>query len=129
MKRATCTVKEFQHSVKRDLHIVKRAICNVKRFFAFKNFHPPKNGEIALWPSTNRLIPTVLVGSESIRESTRSWTARVRFLHSGADILVLAGSESIFTEVTEYKFISLLQARAELQYKKCPKYCTNGSYS
>jgi len=41
----------------------------------------PKNGEIALWPSTNGLIP---------------------------DIIVLTGSESIFTEITKYTFISLL---------------------
>jgi len=31
--------------------------------------------------------------------------------------LVLAGSESIFIEITEYEFMSLLQARAELQCK------------
>ena len=29
---------------------MKRATCTVKRVFAFKLFHPPKNGEIALWP-------------------------------------------------------------------------------
>jgi len=51
--------------------------------------HPPKNGEIALWPSTNELIPY---------------------------ILVLAGSESSFTEITENNFISLLEGRADLQY-------------
>ena len=51
--------------------------------------HPPKNGEIAFWPSTNELIPY---------------------------ILVLAGSESSFTEITENNFISLLEGRADLQY-------------
>ena len=51
--------------------------------------HPPKNGEIALWPSTNESIPY---------------------------IVVLAGSASSFTEITEYNLISLLEGRADLQY-------------
>ena len=53
------------------------------------NWYPPKNGEIALWPSTNESIPY---------------------------IVVLAGSASSFTEITEYNLISLLEGRADLQY-------------
>jgi len=50
---------------------------------------PPKDEVIALWPSSNGSIPY---------------------------ILVLAGSESSFTEITEYNFISLLSGRTDLQY-------------
>ena len=52
---------------------------------------PHKNGAIALWPTRNGSIPY---------------------------ILALAGSESIFNEITEYKFSSLMSNRAELQYEK-----------
>ena len=87
--------------------------CNVFQFAAVwcvaVNSHPnfaiqkspPKNGKIAFRPSTNGSI---------------------------SEILVLAGSESIFTRITGYKFISLLQASPELQYGTCLKYCTNGPY-
>ena len=51
---------------------------------------PPKNGKIALWPSTNLSI---------------------------VHLLVLAGSLLIFTEIGEYKFISLVKARPQFQSK------------
>ena len=51
---------------------------------------PPKNGQIALWLNTNR---------------------------SSLYILVLAGCESIFTDIIEYTFFSVTETRRELQYK------------
>jgi len=42
-------------------------------------------------------------------------------------ILVLAGSQSSFSEVTEYKCITLLQASPELDNEKCLKYYTTAS--
>jgi len=51
---------------------------------------PPKMREIALGPSTNLLIP---------------------------DILVLAGSESTITEITGYKYFSLINPSREFKYK------------
>ena len=60
---------------------------------------PPKNGEITLWLTTNRWIPY---------------------------IVVLAGSESIFTDITEYKYFSLLETPRELNNKS--EYNTITSY-
>jgi len=51
-------------------------------FFPFaKKPYPPKNGKIALWPSTNGSID---------------------------DFLVMAGSQSTITEITTYKLIGLM---------------------
>jgi len=51
---------------------------------------PPKNGEIALWPSTDGAIPY---------------------------FLVLRGSELSITEITEYKCFSPLKPSREFKYK------------
>ena len=47
--------------------------------------YPPKNGKIALWLATNGSIPEY-------------WLV----------VLVLSGSESIFTEITEFIYFSLI---------------------
>jgi len=52
--------------------------------------HPPKDGEIALWPSTNGAIPY---------------------------FSVLPGSELSITEITEYKYLSRLKPCREFIYK------------
>jgi len=51
---------------------------------------PPKNGEIALWPSTNGSIPY---------------------------FVVLPGSEFAITEITEYKYFSPLKPSCEFKHK------------
>jgi len=57
-------------------------LCRYKYIYIYIDIDiPPKNEEIALWPSTK-------------------WSISY--------ILVLAGSESSFTVITEYNFISLL---------------------
>ena len=89
----------------RDLNGHIHTYCRLRLFVSLAPFGhsliPPKNWEIALWPSTNRSIPY---------------------------ILVLAGSESIFIEMTEHSLISLLQVRPELHDEKSVKYRTNTSY-
>ena len=57
-----------------------------------------KDGEITIWPSANDSIVI---------------------------ILVLAGSRSSFTDITEYNLISLLWALVEIQYEKCLNSYTN----
>jgi len=52
---------------------------------------PPKMREIAFWPSTNMLSLIVI-------------------------ILVLAGSRSTITEITEYTYLSLIKPISELRY-------------
>ena len=42
--------------------------------------------------------------------------------------LVLPGSESTITEITEYTYFSPLKPFREFQYKKWVKHCTIGSY-
>ena len=53
-------------------------------------WNPPKDGEIALWPSTNGVIPY---------------------------FLVLPGSELSITEITEHTYFSLLKPCREFMYK------------
>ena len=52
---------------------------------------PPKNGEIVCWLATNGSIPYILVST---------------------------GSESIFTDITEYIFFRLRETSRELKYKE-----------
>jgi len=61
---------------------------------------------------------------------------RMEKLHSGRPrtgrfpknwLRVLVDSESISTQITEYKFISRLWARTELHHKKCLNHCTYSS--
>ena len=64
-------------------------------------WEPPKNGEIALLPSTNGAIPY---------------------------FLVLPGSELSISETTEYKYFSPFKPSREFAYKKWVKYCTTGYF-
>jgi len=77
-----------------------RALVQLGPVYCVCHYTPPKNGEIALWPSTNGSIP---------------------------HILVLAGRESIFTEIRRTNLLVNV-GNPELQYEKFLRYCTNGSY-
>ena len=82
--------------------VIQPCICVIymNEWFTWKLLNPPKNSKMALRLSTKGSIPY---------------------------ILVLADSASIFTEITQYTLICLQWALAELQYKKCLTYRTNGS--
>jgi len=70
-----------------------------KRDLLCEKSPPPKNGLIALWPSTNGAIPY---------------------------FLVLPGSELSITEITKYTYFSQIKPCREFRYE-C-EYCTSGSY-
>ena len=59
--------------------------------------------------------------AQALKNSAQEWKNRTLAPRTGRyPNLVLAGSESIFTEITEYQYISLLHvwACAELEYQK-----------
>ena len=68
------------------------------------------------------MIQTKVVEARCFYEGTRSalgWINRTLAVHERVDsrFLVLAGSESTITEITEYTYFSPLKPRREFKYK------------
>jgi len=87
----------------------------------FENFYLLQSWRPAIWRSAapGKFFQTSARHSICQTQSAQEWENRTLAVHERVDSrnLVLAGSESIFIEITEYEFMSLLQARAELQCK------------
>jgi len=63
--------------------------------------------------------PPPLFTKTGIFSTTQGWKNRILVSHERVDsrFLVLAGSEWIYTEITEYMYFSLIQTRLEFKCK------------